>query len=132
MGLLAREGQIADLVDDQDRITAEHLHEVGEPVLPHGGFDLQHQVGGGGDPQVIHQNMVVEVDHPELGRIKQLSNPLRMDSFEGRTVRIPPPGLGQHSRAVLDEFGYTAAEIDGLIEAGVVGVVGEQTADAPG
>jgi hypothetical protein len=37
--------------------------------------------------------MVEEVDHPELGRIKQLSNPLRMDSFEGRTVRTPPPGL---------------------------------------
>ena len=73
------------------------------------------------DPQVIHQNMVEEVDHPELGRIKQLANPLRMDSFKGRTVRTPPPGLGEHSRDVLAEFGYAAAEIDGLIEAGVVG-----------
>jgi formyl-CoA transferase len=72
------------------------------------------------DPQVIHQNMVEEVDHPELGRIKQLSNPLRIDAFEGRTVRTPPPGLGEHSREVLAEFGYATAEIDNLIEAGVV------------
>ncbi len=73
------------------------------------------------DPQVIHQNMVEEVDHPELGRIKQLSNPLRMDSFEGRTVRTSPPGLGQHSRAVLTEFGYGEADIDELLAAGIVG-----------
>lgn len=73
------------------------------------------------DPQVIHQNMVEEIDHPELGRIKQLSNPLRMDAFEGRTVRTPPPGLGEHTRAVLKEAGYSEAEIDQLIEAGTVG-----------
>lgn len=73
------------------------------------------------DPQVMHQNMVEEIDHPELGRIKQLSNPLRMDAFEGRTVRTPPPGLGEHTRAVLTEAGYTEAEIDQFIEAGTVG-----------
>ncbi|NKB55652.1 MAG: CoA transferase [Alphaproteobacteria bacterium] len=73
------------------------------------------------DPQVVHQNMVEEIDHPKLGRIKQLSNPLRMDAFEGRTVRTPPPGLGEHTRAVLTEAGYSDAEIDALIEAGTVG-----------
>ena len=73
------------------------------------------------DPQVVHQNMVEEIDHPTLGRIKQLSNPLRMDAFEGRTVRTPPPGLGEHSRAVLSEFGYADAEIEALIESGAVG-----------
>jgi crotonobetainyl-CoA:carnitine CoA-transferase CaiB-like acyl-CoA transferase len=73
------------------------------------------------DPQVMHQNMVEGIDHPELGRIKQLSNPLRMDAFEGRTVRTPPPGLGEHTRAVLTEAGYTEMEIDQFIEAGTVG-----------
>ncbi len=72
------------------------------------------------DPQVIHQNMVEEIDHPQLGRIKQLSNPLRMDAFEGRTVRTPPPNMGEHTRAVLAEFGHSEAEIAALIEAGVV------------
>ena len=72
------------------------------------------------DPQVIHQKMVEEIDHPQLGRIKQLANPLRMDSFEGRTVRTPPPRLGEHTRIVLREFGYTDSEIDRLIDGKVI------------
>jgi len=80
------------------------------------------------DPQVIDQGMVEEIDHPQLGRIKQLSNPLRMDAFAGRTVRTPPPALGQHSRAILAEFGYAAAEIDTLVADGVVGVTEEDGA----
>jgi crotonobetainyl-CoA:carnitine CoA-transferase CaiB-like acyl-CoA transferase len=35
-------------------------------------------------------------------------------------VHGPAPLLGEHSRAILAEAGYTAAEIDGLIARGVV------------
>ena len=73
------------------------------------------------DPQVIRQGMVEAVDHPALGRVRLMSNPLRMDAFEGRTVRTPPPGLGEQSREILAEFGYAEPEIETLIARGVVG-----------
>jgi crotonobetainyl-CoA:carnitine CoA-transferase CaiB-like acyl-CoA transferase len=36
-------------------------------------------------------------------------------------VRSPPPSLGEHSQALLQELGYDAAQVGALIEAGVVG-----------
>jgi len=90
---------------------------VGIPAGPIYGMDQVFD-----DPQVIHGGMVEEVDHPSLGRIKTLSNPLRMEGFEGgKTVRLPPPEVGQHSRAVLAEFGFSKQEIETLITEGTVG-----------
>ncbi len=76
------------------------------------------------DPQVVHSKMVEEVEHPLLGTIRQLANPLRMDAFGGRTVRIPPPLLGEHSEEILRGFGYPDDEIAAMIDSGVVGVPG--------
>ncbi len=78
------------------------------------------------DPQVVHSKMVEEVEHPLLGTIRQLANPLRMDAFGGHTVRIPPPLLGEHSKDILREFGYPDDEIAAMIDSGVVGVAGEE------
>lgn len=78
------------------------------------------------DPQVVHSKMVEEVEHPLLGTIRQLANPLRMDAFGGHTVRIPPPLLGEHSEEILRGFGYPDDEIAAMIDSGVVGVAGEK------
>ena len=76
------------------------------------------------DPQVVHSKMVEEVEHPVLGVIQQLANPLRMDAFGGHTVRIPPPLLGEHSEEILRGFGYPDDEIAAMIDSEVVGVAG--------
>ena len=78
------------------------------------------------DPQAVHSKMVEEVEHPLLGTIRQLSNPLRMDAFGGPTVRIPPPLLGEHSKNFLREFGHPDDEIAAMIDSEVVGVAGEE------
>ena len=78
------------------------------------------------DPQVVHSKMVEEIEHPVLGVIRQLSNPLRMDAFKGHTVRIPPPLLGEHSEEILRGFGYPDDEIAAMIDSGVVDVTGEK------
>lgn len=72
------------------------------------------------DPHVIHNGLVEEVEHPIIGTLRQLSNPLRMGSMGKRTVRSHPPLLGEHSRAVLDTFGLSSLEIARLVNSGIV------------
>ncbi len=72
------------------------------------------------DPQVRHAGLVETVPHPVLGPLRQLANPLKMDALGGRSVRRPPPLLGEHSREVLREFAYSDDEIGGMIASGFV------------
>jgi crotonobetainyl-CoA:carnitine CoA-transferase CaiB-like acyl-CoA transferase len=72
------------------------------------------------DPQVRHRQMVTEIAHPTLGRIPTLGTPLKIDGTMGLTP-TPPPGLGEHTEAVLtDLLGYPTARVAALREAGVV------------
>ena len=72
------------------------------------------------DPQVRHCGLVEEVEHPIIGALKQLSNPLRMENVGGNTVKSHPPLLGEHSEDVLKTFWLSNEEISSLIASGVV------------
>jgi formyl-CoA transferase len=62
------------------------------------------------DPQVAHNDMVLEMHHPELGPIKTVGIPVKLEGTPG-TVRLAPPRLGEHTREVLAEIGFTSDEI---------------------
>ena len=70
-------------------------------------------------PQVIAGDLMGDVEHEVLGKLRMPRSPLRMDGVPATDVRPPPP-LGAHSREVLAQFGYSGLEIDELIERGVV------------
>ncbi len=72
------------------------------------------------DAQVKHCRMVEEVDHPLLGPLKQVANPIKLDAFKDGCVRRPPPLLGEHTYEVLAEFGYTQDQLQQLSHDGVI------------
>ncbi|HSS64448.1 MAG TPA: CaiB/BaiF CoA-transferase family protein [Gammaproteobacteria bacterium] len=74
------------------------------------------------DPQVKHLGLAEEVDHPAIGALRQLSNPLRMENIGVKTVKSHPPLLGEHSQAVLRDFNIGDDEIAALIKDGVITV----------
>jgi len=71
------------------------------------------------DPHVQARNMVVEVDHPIIGRMKNMGSPVKT-SGEFTKIRMPAPWLGQHSNEVLKSLGYKAGQIAALHAQGVV------------
>lgn len=72
------------------------------------------------DAQVMHSGLVEEVEHPELGKLRQVGSPIRMSAMNGRSIRSAPPLLGQHTCEVLREYGYGQADIDELVSRGVI------------
>src|SRR5438128_2096300 len=66
------------------------------------------------DPQVENNEMVVEMRHPDAGTIRTVGIPVKLEGTPG-ALRRPPPRLGEHTREVLAELGFTAAEIDALV-----------------
>ena len=71
------------------------------------------------DPQALSRGMVTEVAHGRLGPVKTLGAPLKFSDTPGG-LRCAAPLYGEHSRAVLAEHGWSEAEIEDLIAAGVV------------
>ncbi|MGH2351542.1 MAG: CaiB/BaiF CoA transferase family protein [Chloroflexota bacterium] len=71
------------------------------------------------DPAVRHLDPVLELDHPQGGRVRLLKHPLRY-SAGSPALRRPPPVLGEDTDAILQDLGYTPAEVDRLHHEGVV------------
>ena len=65
------------------------------------------------DPAVRHHDMIHDYDHPELGRLRLMGQPLMFSATPARDPG-PPPALGADTEAVLRELGYTAAAIADL------------------
>lgn len=65
------------------------------------------------DPQVLHQKMFLQVDHPKIGRIPMTGLPVQL-SENPPEVSLPPPLLGEHTGEVLQKFGFSQEEIQRL------------------
>jgi crotonobetainyl-CoA:carnitine CoA-transferase CaiB-like acyl-CoA transferase len=72
------------------------------------------------DPQLIHRNMILELDHPELGKVKQPGISVKLSQTPG-SIRSFGPLLGQHTEEVLLELGYSKKRIEELREQGAIG-----------
>jgi crotonobetainyl-CoA:carnitine CoA-transferase CaiB-like acyl-CoA transferase len=71
------------------------------------------------DPQVKARNMIIEQDHPVLGKVKLANIPFRFSDCDV-TPRSVAPLMGQHNRQIAAKLGFTAAEIDAMEKDGVL------------
>ena len=72
------------------------------------------------DPQVLARDMIVEVEHPEFGTLREVRSPVRTEGEIRRPRRAPR--LGEHTDPILrDVLGYSASTIARLRSAGVIG-----------
>jgi len=72
------------------------------------------------DPQIAANEMVVDVPHGQDGTLKALGTPVRLYGAPRRPHRAPPR-LGANSAEILAELGLPKAEIESLLERGIVG-----------
>jgi len=72
------------------------------------------------DPQLLARNMLVEISHPDYGKVKILGNPVKMSGMEEDSFTAAPT-LGEHTVEILSELlGYSQEQIDKLEEEGVI------------
>ena len=70
------------------------------------------------DPQIQARNMVVDLDHPKLGKIQNIASPIKY-SRTPLTIRSIAPTIGQNTEEILENLGYTAEQIQNLKKNGI-------------
>lgn len=71
------------------------------------------------DPHIEAHDMVAEVEHPEFGTFQMPGNPVNFSDLDVN-IRRAPPGLGEHSAEILNEFGYSDDDIERLQQRNII------------
>ena len=93
----------------------ERLRAAEVPAAPVNNLD-----GAFGEPPVAEREMIVEYDHPDVGKVRLPGNPIKMSGVSG-TISKPAPRLGEHTDAVLGRLlSLTADQIASLRRQGAI------------
>jgi crotonobetainyl-CoA:carnitine CoA-transferase CaiB-like acyl-CoA transferase len=71
------------------------------------------------DPQIKARDMIVEQEHPVLGKVRLANVPFKFSDCD-TTPRTAAPLLGQHNREIARELGFSAAEVEAMVSDGVL------------
>jgi crotonobetainyl-CoA:carnitine CoA-transferase CaiB-like acyl-CoA transferase len=92
----------------------ERFNKAGVPCGPIYSIDQVY-----GDAQVEHLGLAQAVKTRDEKTLRMAGQPMTLSRTPSRLV-APPPGLGEHTDAVLEEFGFSAADIAALRKANAV------------
>jgi len=99
------------------RTSAEWLDALEKAKVPAGPvFDVLQMHA---DPQTRAREMVVEVDHTSVGRVKTLGAPVKFSATPGGVHRSAPI-FGEHTEEVLREHGFSSADIERMAAKGAI------------
>src|SRR6266478_3633463 len=73
-------------------------------------YDIPEMVA---DPQINHRRMIVDVEHPTQGRVRQIGVAIKLSDTPG-TIRSAAPMPNEHTEDVLKDLGMSAVEIADL------------------
>jgi formyl-CoA transferase len=90
------------------------LNEVGVPCGP-----VYHLDEVFADPQVKHLGMVEPVEHPTLGHLDLIRNPVTMTGTT-RVAASAAPDPGEQSDEILADLGFSASDVAGFRERGII------------
>ncbi len=96
---------------------AEWVRRLGEFGVPAGPVLEIAQMHA--DPQTLARKMIVETEHPIAGKVKSIGLPIKFSGTPG-SVRRAAPLLGQHTREVLREHGFTNRQIKQMAQEGAI------------
>jgi crotonobetainyl-CoA:carnitine CoA-transferase CaiB-like acyl-CoA transferase len=72
------------------------------------------------DPQIAHNEAILQFEHPTAGRFRQARPAARFDKTPQDPRRRLPPLHGEHTREVLRELGYTDADLERMQKEGLI------------
>ncbi len=99
------------------RPTAHWVEKLDAAAVPGGPVYTYDQIMS--DPHIKARKMVVDMDHPKIGRMKTLGLPIK-STGDLTSIRTAAPWLGQHTDEVLRTLGYGASDVDALFESGTI------------
>jgi crotonobetainyl-CoA:carnitine CoA-transferase CaiB-like acyl-CoA transferase len=120
MGRLRKQKVIEDLLNEKLKTNTtdywlEKLQKARVPCGPINSFSKAIS-----DEQVLYRKMIVEVNHPDGGKVKMPGNPIKM-SMTNENSFSPPPHLGQHTSETLRSWcNYNKTKIKDLIKKKII------------
>jgi formyl-CoA transferase len=100
-----------------ERTSADWVARFNQAGVPCGPIYSIDQVYA--DPQVEHLGIAQPVTYRDKRKVRMAGQPMALSRTPSRFA-APPPALGEHTEAVLKEFGFAAKEIAALRRAGAV------------
>jgi len=101
----------------RERPSAEWIDRLNKAGVPAGPIYRMNEVFA--DPQVKHLGIAQTVHHPKLGDIDLIGQAVTLSRTPSRLVSASPDA-GEHTDTILGELGYSAGDIAGLKQKGVV------------